>query len=114
MSKPRLTALPAVLFLVGLGLSLHYGHAWWRMPVYSEEDIAASVELNLAMDLQRQGGSTRQDSASLETTRHQVDQEVRAAIARDREDILRGLAAGTTALLLSLCHMLWLRRLAGR
>ena len=114
MSKPRLTALPAVLFLVGLGLSLHYGHAWWRLPVYSEDDVAASVDLNLAMDLQRRSGGTPLDVASLEAMRRKVDQEIRADIAHDREGVQRGFAAGTAALLLSLSHMLWLRRLAGR
>lgn len=111
MSKPRLTALPAVLFLVGLGLSLHYGHAWWRLPVYSEDDIAASVELNLAMDLQRgRSLAAAPDSAALSGLRRQLEQELRSEIKKERLEVMQAFAGSLGALALSIGQMYWLRR----
>ncbi|TAJ55766.1 MAG: hypothetical protein EPN60_02970 [Nevskiaceae bacterium] len=111
MSKPKLTALPATLFLVGLGLSLHYGNAWWRLPSYTEEDIAASVELNLAMDLQRGHATTPGgDRGELAALRGQLDQELRAEIKRERREVMQAFAGGIGALILSVAQMYWLRR----
>lgn len=112
MSKPRLTALPAVLFLVGLGLSLHYGHAWWRLPVYSEEDIAASVELNLAMDVQNgRVAATSSNPGEIASVRKRLEQELRSEIKRERLQVMQAFAGGVVALILSIIQMYWQRRL---
>ncbi|MDP3858429.1 MAG: hypothetical protein Q8Q73_11790 [Stagnimonas sp.] len=113
MSKPRLAGFPAALFLAGLGLSLYYADAWWRLPEYSEKDIAASVELNLAMDLQSRN-LTRSSlgSPELQNLRSQLQVELQAEILQEQRTVQRGFAAGVAALLLSLIQMLWLRRLA--
>jgi len=112
MSKPRLAGLPAALFLTGLGLSLYFGNQWRLLPTYTEADIAQSVELNLAMDLQRQGQTAPGDVARLAALRSTLDMELRAEIAHERQEILKGLAAGAAALMISLMQMIWSYRLA--
>lgn len=113
MSKPRLAGFPAALFLTGLGLGLYYADAWWRLPQYSESDIAASVELNMAMDLRRQG-LTAIPTAEESALRIRLKQELRQEIARERNEALRGLGAGVLALVLSLGQLFWWRRHAAR
>ena len=111
MSKPPLAGFPAALFLAGLGLSLYYADAWWRLPSYSEQDIAASVELNLAMDLQSRGKSPQAiPEPELALMRQGLRQELDTQITVERREVQRGFAAGATALLLSLGQMFWLRR----
>lgn len=112
MSKRRLAGFPAALFLAGLGLSLYYADAWWRLPEYSEEDIVASVQLNLVMDLRQQGRATSGlDAAQLAVRRAQLEQELRDEIQREQRDAQRGLVAGLAALLLSLGQLFWFRQL---
>lgn len=110
MSKPRLTALPAVLFLVGLGLSLHYGHAWWRLPVYSEAEISQSVELNLALDLQRERREQPPSDAELAEQRERLRSEVLRLLADEKKRKQSGLTAGLLMLILSLSNFVWLSR----
>ena len=110
MSKPRLTALPAVLFLVGLGLSLHYGHAWWRSPVYSEADISQSVELNLAMDLQRERRELPLSETELAERRQQLRMELLTLLATEKKQKQSGLTAGLLMLVLSFSYFVWLSR----
>lgn len=112
MSKPRLAGFPAALFLTGLGLSMYFGNQWRILPTYSEEEIAQSVELNLAIDLQRQGQQASVDDPKLVSLRAKLDSEVRDEIAREQKEIFKGLAAGSVALLISLMQMIWLRRAA--
>lgn len=110
MSKPRLTALPAVLFLVGLGLSLHYGHAWWRLPAYSEADISQSVELNLAMDLQRERRELPLSETELAERRQQLREELQTLLATEKKQKQSGLTAGLLMLALSFSYFVWLSR----
>lgn len=100
MSKPRLTALPAALFLGGLGLSLYGAQALWNLPAYSELDIEHSVELNLAMDLRRepitnQGALSAQ---SIEQRRQLLASEIREEISKERREPLQTLLIGLVML----------------
>lgn len=113
-NPPRLSALPAALFLAGLGLSLHYGNEWRALPSYSAAEIAQSVELNLALDLRRQAAGASPDDAELDRMRERISAELRAEIERERREVLRGFGAGALALGLSLGQMFWLRRQASR
>lgn len=114
-NPPRLSALPAALFLAGLGLSLHYGNEWRALPRYSAAEIAQSVELNLALDLRRQApDAPPPDEAALDRLRERIGTELRAEIERERREVLRGFGAGALALALSLGQMFWLRRQASR
>ena len=79
-------------------------------PTRGSVEIAQSVELNLAMDLQRQGKQIPADDPKLGGLRADLDREVRAESAREQEEIFKGLAAGSVALLISLMQMIWLRR----
>lgn len=110
MSKPKLTALPATLFLVGLGLSLHYGNAWWRLPVYSEAEISQSVELNLALDLQRENREQPANDSELAKRREQLRAEVLALVDAEKKEKQSGLTAGLLMLTLSLGYFVWLSR----
>ena len=82
------------------------------MPTYTEADIAQSVELNLAMDLQRQGQTAPGDANRLAALRSALEVELRTEIAHERQEILKGLAVGAVALLVSLVQLIWWRRLA--
>lgn len=82
---------------VGFGIAGWYGWEWYHLPRWSEPDIAASVELNLALDLAR----LPPDSVPPETQdrmRMQVRREVLEQIARESEQprgyTLAGLAIG--------------------
>jgi hypothetical protein len=110
MSKPKLTALPATLFLVGLGLSLHYGHAWWRLPVYTEQELENSVELNLALDLQREHRDQPASDSELAKRREQLRAEVLALVYAEKKEKQSGLTAGLLMLTLSLSYFVWLTR----
>lgn len=110
MSKPKLTALPATLFLVGLGLSLHYGHAWWRLPVYTEQELENSVELNLALDLQREHRDQPVSDSELSKRREQLRAEVLALVDAEKKEKQSGLTAGLLMLILCLSYFVWLSR----
>lgn len=114
MQKPRLATLPALLFAVGLGMLMFYGHAWWRLPDYSGDDIEQSVELNLAIDLQRRGTSGGLGAEQVERLRAQVRDEVRAAIAADQYEALRYIGIGLLLTVMGLAQMWLLRRMVAR
>lgn len=114
MQKPRLATLPALMFAVGLGMLMFYGHAWWRLPAYSAEDIEQSVELNMAIDLQRRGTSGRLNHEQVERLRTQLRDEVVAAIAADEREALRYIGIGLLLAVMGLGQMWLLRRMAAR
>jgi len=109
--KPRFSLLPALLFAVGLGMVFYYGEAWWSLPSYSAEEIEQSVNLNLAMDLQRQGSAA---PAPTEALREQLRAEVVAAIAEDENTIKGYFATGCVLTLMGFAHLWLLRRFAAR
>ncbi len=98
---PRLIAVPLVLFAVGLWLTMTYGERWYHLPNYSEQDISASVELNLALDLQQRGSEAQPDAAGVDRLREQIRQEVTADIRRERSEIEQYLGMGLIALILA-------------
>lgn len=46
-------AVGALIAAIGLGVACWYGWDWYHLPRWTERDITASVELNLALDLSR-------------------------------------------------------------
>lgn len=98
MLPPRRSrsAFPFMLLAVGIGLTGYYGLQWYQLPQYSDADIAASAELNLQLDLQRQG--TAPDADKLAALRAQTRADVLADIKRERSQVETGLGAGLIAL----------------
>lgn len=99
---PRRYLMPSFFATLGLGLCGWYGLALYELPRYSEQDIALSADANLAMDLSRMGEHLRPDAAGVQRLRVQVEQEVRAEIAREREAPQQGIAMGLLCLVAGL------------
>ena len=114
MNKPTLSAFPAALFLAGLGLTMNYGYALWKMPAYSETDVEQSVELNLAMDLRRLPPSSALAVSELDRRRATLREEIRTEIRRERREAMQALAGGLGALVLSVGQFVWLRHGASK
>lgn len=91
----------------GLGLCGYAGLLWHALPSYSEKDIQASTELNLAIDLTRQD---RQNSSSQppdkDSLRKQVRSEVEADIVKERQWPLQWFRSGLVLIALALL-MAW-------
>lgn len=85
----------------GIGLCAYAGLQWRQLPHYSEQDLQASTELNLRLDLARQGRQMPQDPAEarnlLNNERTEVDEELKT----QRETVVTWLAAGLALLVLS-------------
>ncbi len=77
-------AVGMLVAAIGFGIAGWYGWEWYHLPRWSEQDIAGSVELNLALDLSRlppDGISPQlQDQMRL-----QLRREVEEQIARESE-----------------------------
>ncbi len=114
MPKTRFSAIPALLFSVGLGLVFYYGSLWAQLPVYSPAEIAQSVEINLALDLQRRGATMAADSLEAQRLREALHTELLAEIQRERREAQRLVGAGLVALLMGLTQMFLLRRMTAR
>jgi hypothetical protein len=112
--KPTVRALPLLMFAGGLAAAMYYGHHWYRLPVYTEGDIAESVALNLAMDLQRRDAAFRADPTAIDGLRQQIDGEVRAAITSEREETMSYTGTGLILMAIGLAQMLILRRTTAR
>jgi len=112
--KPRLAALPAMMFAAGLGMVFWYGHALWTLPAYSPAEIEQSVELNLMLDLQRRDASFATDAVKLSQLRTQLHGEVTAAIASDKRQLQRYIGVGLVLTLMGLTQMMLLHRMAAR
>lgn len=97
--RPRLHALPIIAVALGLGLGAYYGERWYKLPQYTEQDLQASVELNLAMDLERRGPQLQPVPAEHERLRRQIRQEIDADIARERQGATQGFMAAMLMLL---------------
>lgn len=87
-------ALPFLLVGIGLGLLGYYGEDWYRLPAWTEQDIEESVELNLAIDLQRMGPHLRPEGEKLERLREMVRAEVKGEIAGERRRLERWMGLG--------------------
>lgn len=97
--RPRLHALPVIAFALGLGLGAYYGERWYKLPQYTEQDLQASVELNLVMDQERRGPQLQPAPAERERLRQQIRQEIDADIARERQEVTQGFAVTMLMLL---------------
>lgn len=108
-AKPRLRAFPFALFAVGLGMAGWYGVAWYELPRYNADDITASVELNLQLDLQRLGPAALPDAAGIERLRQRIRSEVEADIRQEREALQKPFVLGLLAMIAGLGQMVWMR-----
>lgn len=101
LRRPGLS-LTALIAAIGIGLTAYYGEAWWKLPVYTEADIEASTELNLALDLERRGPHLQPDAENLERLREQVRAEVEADIRQQRETVQLRFGIGLMCLVVAL------------
>jgi hypothetical protein len=103
--NPNLLAF--LLAAVGFGLAAFYGEQLWRLPAWSEAEIAQSVELNLELEKQHRGPHLQPDGARLEQLRATLRAEVEAEIRRDRQELERWIGLGMVMMVLGLGQ--WLR-----
>lgn len=92
LRNPRFLAF--VLIAAGVGLLSWFGEQRWRLPAWSEAEIAQSVELNLALELQHRGPHLRPEGERLEELRRTLRAEVEAELGRERRDLERWMGAG--------------------
>ncbi|MEW6169309.1 MAG: hypothetical protein AB1651_16685 [Pseudomonadota bacterium] len=104
-----MSALPALMLALGLGLCGYYGVEWYQLPEYGEADLVASVELNLQLDLQRRGPHLQPDEEGLERMREMVRAEIESQIRREQETIQLRAGVGLVALVLGLSHLVFQR-----
>ncbi len=86
----------------GLGLCGYAGLQWRALPHFSEEDLKASTELNLQIDLARQGLHDQLGAEQMEVLRRQERAEIEGEIDAQRERAWRWLAAGLALLVLAI------------
>jgi cytochrome P450 len=96
--NPR--ALAFVLLAAGVGLLGYYGEQRYRLPQWSEAEIAQSVELNLAMDLQRRGPHLQPAGERLQQLRDSIRAEVEAEIRSERETLDKWIGLGLVLVVL--------------
>lgn len=109
--RTRFSLFHAIL-AIGVALCGYYGQAWWALPDYSESDIEASVELNLAIDLSRRGPHLQPDAEQLERLRQQVRAEIEGGLRQQTEKVQLRFGIGLLCLVIGLSHVLT-RRLSG-
>ena len=110
LRNPR--AFAFLLAALGVGLAGYYGEQRWRLPQWNEGEILQSVELNLAIELQRRGPHLQPAPERLEELRRTLRAEVEAEIRRDRYQLDRWIGLGLVLIVLGLGHGArdWLRR----
>ena len=87
------------LLLAGcIGLCGYGGLQWHQLPHYSEDDLRASTELNLQIDLARQGKQGNLPSEQMESLRREVRSEIDGEIQLERRHALNWLVAGLALL----------------
>ena len=85
----------------GIGLCGYAGLQWYELPHYSEDDIKASTELNLQVDLARQGEQALPPPERLEKLRAQERAEIETEIHSQKERAMSWLAGGLAMLVLA-------------
>lgn len=93
--KNRLSLQAGIAFLIGaagIGLCGYAAVLWRELPRYTEADLQASTELNLAADLARRVDAP--DRATTDALRRQVRIEIENEIAEERRAGLPWLLAG--------------------
>lgn len=105
--------LPFLMFAGGLGACLYFGQQWYQLPAYSEDDIKASVELNLKLDLQRRPtGQPAPNDVELSRMRSSLQQEIAGQIATERREVVQRFGLGLVASILGAGQLLmawWVR-----
>lgn len=98
----------------GIGLCGYAGLQWFQLPHFNEDDLKASTELNLQLDLAQRKDQTPLPPDQLEQKRQQVRQEVEDEIGQDRKAVLTRLALGGALLVFALGQWLAARLLDRR
>ncbi len=114
MVSRRLQSFAYLLLLSGVGLLTYFGSEWTQLPEWTEAEITQSVELNLAIDLQRMGPNLQPEGEKLDRLRALVRVEVEAEIREDREQVERWLGLGLICLVFGISQLLLQRGLARR
>lgn len=112
--KLRFSAIPALLFASGLGAAFYYGHAWYRLPVYSAAEVEQSIEINLAIELRQRNAALKLDDASIESLRQRIEADLKMEIAQEQRTMQQGVATGLILLAMGLAQMVLMRRMAVR
>ncbi len=110
LRNPRLLAF--LLAAIGVGIAAWHGEQRWRLPVWSEAEIAQSVELNLAVELRQRGPHLQPSPERVEALRAALRVEVEAEIRREREQLERWIGLGLVLVVLGLG--MWAREALGR
>lgn len=100
LRNPR--AFAFLLTAIGVGLVAYYGEQLWRLPQWNETEIAQSVELNLAVELQRRGPHLQPTGERLEALRRTLRAEIEAEIRRDRLPLERWIGFGAMLIVFGL------------
>ncbi|MGH8482625.1 MAG: hypothetical protein ACRES8_09195 [Nevskiaceae bacterium] len=98
LRNPR--AFAGVLVAIGIGLAAYYGEQRWRLPQWSPAEIEQSVELNLALELQRRGPHLQPAGERLEQLRRTLRAEIEAEIRRERAEPERWIGVGLLLMVL--------------
>ncbi len=93
----------------GLGLCGYAGLQWRALPHFSEEDLKASTELNLQIDLARQGLHDQLGAEQMEVLRRQELNEIESEIGAERDKAMCWLAAGLALLAFASGQMVLIR-----
>lgn len=99
--------MPFFLASLGVGICGWYGLEWYELPQYTQEDIEASTEANLAIDLQRLGPNLQPDKERLERLRARVREEVEIDIRRQRTSVQRSLSIGLICIVLAMGQLVF-------
>lgn len=93
-------AFAFLLAAIGIGLVAYYGEQRWNLPEWSEAEVEQSVELNLALELQRRGPHLQPVGNRLEQLRAALRAEVEGEIRRERAEIERWIGLGLLLIVL--------------
>lgn len=110
MLTPRISIVTAILFAFGFGMALYYGNQWYKLPEYSPADLEASIELNLALDLQRRPKANEMSAAEVSAQREKIRAEVTANVEKERDDIRKAFIYGVLMTAFALMQLIFLRR----
>jgi glucose-6-phosphate-specific signal transduction histidine kinase len=98
----------------GIGLCGYAGLQWFQLPHFNEDDLKASTELNLQLDLAQRKDQTPLTPEQLEQKRQEVRQEVEDEIGQNRKTVLTRLALGAALLVFALGQWFAARLVAHR
>ena len=85
----------------GVGLCAYAGQEWYKLPHYSEDDLQASTELNLQMDLGRRDLKTLPTQEQMEQLRRRERSEIDQEIHTAHDDVLTWFAVGLALLVMA-------------